>query len=127
MPACSASAEELVELLQALLPQHAGVAVERMVSEEDADAVDAQLLHPREVLARGLGIELLPHLRRPAGAGPVVVHAEGDEGLAGFGLKGAPVFGDPHLGQGLVRRAKRGGEHEQSSKRQKGAVVLAHE
>jgi len=93
-------AEELVELGQPFRLKRVGLHVERAVGEEHAHAIDSQLLHAREVPARGLGVELLPELRGPARARTIVVDAQRNKGLAVGSLERAPAGGDADLGQG---------------------------
>ena len=57
--------------------------VERAEGHEHSHHIHAHALHALEVLARGLGVKLLPQLGRPAGAWPVIAHAAGRETLAG--------------------------------------------
>jgi hypothetical protein len=100
--------KELIELRQALGTQDAGVGVEGMIGQEHADAIDTQRFHVRKIFARGLRVELFPHLRRPAGPRPIIIHAERDKRLTLPCDECAPVVSDADFGQWPRRRGARG-------------------
>src|SRR5436309_12428547 len=68
--------EKTVELFQPFRPQASGVRVEGMKREENSHTIDAQLFHAGEIFACGFSVELFPNLRRPSGAGPIIIQAE---------------------------------------------------
>jgi len=98
-PAPLGDGKKLVELGQPLFRQRVGLHEEGAVGKEHADAVDAQGLHPLKILLRGLRVELLPHLRRPARARPIVGHSPGHEGFPTFADEAPPIGGDADFRQ----------------------------
>jgi hypothetical protein len=75
--------EELIELGQPFRIELARLGKEGTEGDKDAHDIGALPFQSGKVTTRGLGIELLPQLGRPAGAGAVVTHAERHEGFAG--------------------------------------------
>ena len=122
--------QKLVKLGQAVRRQLARLRIKRTEREKHADAIAPEFAQPREISARCLGVKLLPHLRRPAGAGPEIGDPQRHEGLAAVGDESMSGRRHAHLRQrpeGRLGAQHRGGHQTRREKTSRPAKAGAQQ